>query len=75
MWNQDWWTEQDYDADELGRFECDSDDKKSNKDTGCTGFPGKSSADWGWVQHIHASLNVTGRAAVVLDGHAKHLAS
>ena len=31
------------------------------------GFPGKSSADWGWVQHMHASLNATGRAAVVLD--------
>ena len=31
------------------------------------GFPGKSSADWGWVQHIHASLNDAGRAAVVLD--------
>ena len=31
------------------------------------GFPGKSSADWGWVQHLHASLNATGRAAVVLD--------
>ena len=31
------------------------------------GFPGKSSADWGWVQHMSASLNATGRAAVVLD--------
>ncbi len=27
------------------------------------GFPGKQSADWGWVQHILASLNENGRAA------------
>ena len=53
MWNQDWYTEGDYDKDELDRFP--------------PGFPGKSSADWGWVQHMHASLNVEGRAAVVLD--------
>jgi len=55
MWNQDWFTEADYDADELGRFPAGA------------GFPGRSSADWGWVQHIHASLNDRGRAAVVLD--------
>ena len=55
MWNQDWFTEADYDADELGRFPAGA------------GFPGKSSADWGWVQHMHASLNAKGRAAVVLD--------
>ncbi|MEK0446643.1 MAG: hypothetical protein RLZZ399_1964 [Verrucomicrobiota bacterium] len=55
MWNQDWFTEADYDQDELDRFPAGA------------GFPGKSSADWGWVQHIHASLNNTGRAAVVLD--------
>ena len=55
MWNQDWFTEADYDNDELGRFPQKA------------GFPGKSSADWGWVQHIHASLNAAGRAAVVLD--------
>ena len=55
MWNQDWFTEPDYDNDELDRFPAGA------------GFPGKSSADWGWVQHIHASLNATGRAAVVLD--------
>ena len=55
MWNQDWFTEADYDNDELDRFP-----------TGA-GFPGKSSADWGWVQHMQASLNATGRAAVVLD--------
>ncbi len=55
MWNQDWFTENDYDADELGRFP-----------TGA-GFPGKQSADWGWVQHVLASLSDTGRAAIVLD--------
>ena len=55
MWNQDWFTEADYDADELDRFPAGA------------GFPGKSSADWGWVQHILASLNDQGRAAVVLD--------
>jgi len=31
------------------------------------GFPPSSSADWGWVQHMAASLNDTGRMAVVLD--------
>jgi type I restriction enzyme M protein len=55
MWNQDWFTEADYDNDELDRFPSGA------------GFPGKSSADWGWVQHMHASLNDKGRAAVVLD--------
>ena len=55
MWNQDWFTEQDYDNDELGRFPQGA------------GFPGKQSADWGWVQHMAASLNETGRAAIVLD--------
>ena len=54
MWNQDWFTEKDYDADELGRFPKGA------------GFPGNK-ADWGWMQHILASLNDTGRAAVVLD--------
>ena len=55
MWNQNWYTEQDYDHDELSRFPAGA------------GFPGKQSADWGWVQHIASSLNETGRAAVVLD--------
>lgn len=35
MWNQGWFTEQDYDNDELGRFPQGA------------GFPGKQSADWG----------------------------
>lgn len=55
MWNQDWYVEADYDNDEWGRFPSGA------------GFPGKSSADWGWIQHIHARLNERGRAAVVLD--------
>lgn len=55
MWNQDWFKEEDYDADELGRFPQGA------------GFPGAQSADWGWAQHILASLNGTGRAVIVLD--------
>lgn len=54
MWNQTGFSEKDYDADELGRFPKGA------------GFPGNK-ADWGWVQHILASLNETGRAAIVLD--------
>lgn len=55
MWNQDWFDQKDYDADEFGRFPAGA------------GFPGKQSADWGWIQHVLASLNDTGRAAIVLD--------
>ena len=55
MWNQDWFKEDDYDADELRRFPQGA------------GFPGAQSADWGWAQHILASLNGNGRAAIVLD--------
>jgi type I restriction enzyme M protein len=55
MWNQDWFKETDYDTDELGRFPHGA------------GFPGAQSADWGWAQHMLASLNNTGRAAIVLD--------
>ena len=54
MWNQDWFTEADYDADELDRFPLGA------------GFPGNK-ADWGWVQVMYASLNERGRAAIVLD--------
>ncbi len=31
------------------------------------GYPPGSSADWGWVQHMAASLNEGGKLAVVLD--------
>ena len=54
MWNQDRFNEKDYDADELDRFPKGA------------GFPGNK-ADWGWVQHILASLKTQGRAAIVLD--------
>ena len=47
MWNQTEFKEKDYDADELDRFPKGA------------GFPG-SKADWGWVQHILASLKPTG---------------
>src|SRR5438552_4605288 len=55
MWNQDWFKEADYDADELGRFPQGA------------GFAGAERADWGWAQHMLASLNANGRAAIVLD--------
>ena len=54
MWNQTEFKEKDYDADELDRFPKGA------------GFPG-GKADWGWMQHILASLKPSGRAAVVLD--------
>lgn len=55
MWNQDWFREEDYDTDELGRFPQGA------------GFPGAQSADWGWAQHILASMSGNGRAGIVLD--------
>jgi type I restriction enzyme M protein len=54
MWNQSEFKEKDYDADELDRFPKGA------------GFPG-GRADWGWMQHILASMKPKGRAAVVLD--------
>lgn len=54
MWNQTEFTERDYDADEFDRFPREA------------GWPGNK-ADWGWAQHILASLNSNGRAAIVLD--------
>jgi type I restriction enzyme M protein len=54
MWNQNEFKEKDYDADELDRFPKGA------------GYPGNK-ADWGWVQHILASMNDKGRAAIVLD--------
>jgi type I restriction enzyme M protein len=53
MWNQDNYGVDAYEADSFERF----------KD----GIASKSSADWGWAQHIWASLKDNGRAAVVLD--------
>src|SRR3989338_7955625 len=53
MWNQDIFTQATYENDAFNRF--------------VYGFPPNSSADWGWVQHMFASLKDTGRLAVVLD--------
>jgi type I restriction enzyme M protein len=53
MWNQDNYDEAFYEADKWERFR--------------SGAPPKSSADWGWAQHILASLDEAGRAAIVLD--------
>jgi type I restriction enzyme M protein len=52
MWNQDF-PDSLYRNDTTGRFE--------------RGIPPASSADWGWVQHMAASLSLSGRMAVVLD--------
>src|SRR5258708_1055148 len=53
MWNQDNYDETLYENDQWKRFEY--------------GAAPSSSADLGWLQHIAASLNNNGRAAVVLD--------
>lgn len=53
MWNDDNYGEAVYENDPWKRFEM--------------GSAPSSSADWGWLQHIAASLNDSGRAAVVLD--------
>ncbi|MHB1955534.1 MAG: type I restriction-modification system subunit M [Sulfobacillus sp.] len=52
MWNQDF-PDDLYRNDTTGRFG--------------NGIPPSSTADWGWVQHMVASLEPTGRMAVVLD--------
>jgi len=53
MWNQDVFSAEVYEKDEYGRFG----DR----------IPPKNTADWGWAQHILASLKPNGRAAVILD--------
>ena len=52
MWNQDFPTST-YEHDPFERFSF--------------GVPPASSADWGWIQHMAASLDDDGRMAVVLD--------
>lgn len=52
MWNQDF-PQDIYDNDPYERFRF--------------GIPPSSSADWGWLQHMLASLKDDGRMAVVLD--------
>ena len=53
MWNQNGYAESFYSNDNWGRFS--------------RGAAPASSADWGWAQHILASLKENGRAAIVLD--------
>ena len=53
MWNQKEYDEAFYENDNWDRFSY--------------GIAPSSSADWGWVQHILASLKDNGRAAIVLD--------
>ena len=52
MWNQDF-AQSTYENDTYNRFGF--------------GYPPSSSADWGWLQHMFASLNDRGRLAVVID--------
>jgi type I restriction enzyme M protein len=52
MWNQKFPVDM-YENDPYGRF--------------TRGVPPNSSADWGWIQHMYASLNEGGKMAVVLD--------
>jgi type I restriction enzyme M protein len=52
MWNQDF-PDDVYENDAYNRF--------------TRGTPPGSSADWGWIQHMAASLNDDGKMAVVLD--------
>ncbi len=52
MWNQKFATDV-YEADTFKRF--------------IYGIPPQSSADWGWIQHMFASLKDNGKMAVVLD--------
>lgn len=52
MWNQKF-PANTYENDTYGRF--------------VKGVPPSSTADWGWIQHMHASLNGAGKMAVVLD--------
>lgn len=52
MWNQDF-PQSTFENDAYTRFGF--------------GYPPSSSADWGWIQHMFASLKDKGRMAVVLD--------
>jgi len=52
MWNQDF-LQTVYENDAYNRF--------------VFGYPPSNSADWGWIQHMFASLSDTGKMAVVLD--------
>ena len=53
MWMQSGYNGGFYENDPYGRF--------------WAGYPSANSADWGWIQHIFASLKPKGRAAIVID--------
>jgi type I restriction enzyme M protein len=55
MWNQDNFDSKSYENDPYERFETRG------------GYAPGSTADWAWLQHVAASLNDHGRAAVVID--------
>ncbi|MFQ5780395.1 MAG: N-6 DNA methylase [Nitrospiria bacterium] len=55
MWNQNNIDPASYDNDPFERFASRG------------GFAPASSADWGWLQHVSASLKDNGRAAMVID--------
>ncbi len=55
MWNQKTFEQATYENDPYERFAARG------------GFASGSSADWAWLQHVHASLKERGRAAVVID--------
>lgn len=52
MWNQKF-QQKTYEDDPFNRFSL--------------GYPPNSRGDWGWIQHMYASLNNKGKLAVVLD--------
>lgn len=52
MWNQDF-AQSTYEKDSYNRF--------------AHGYPPSSSGDWGWIQHMFASLKDKGKMAVVID--------
>lgn len=52
MWNQDF-SQSTYENDSYNRFNY--------------GYPPSNTADWGWIQHMFASLKDDGKMAVVLD--------
>src|SRR5437667_1513749 len=55
MWNQDNFDITTYENDPFERFAARG------------GFAPASSADWAWLQHVHASMKENGRGAVVID--------
>ncbi len=48
---------------EISYFEQDPFDRFTDRG----GYAPSSSADWAWIQHVHACLDARGRAAIVID--------